>query len=182
MTTHWEQILKDRLQLYGHRNWLVIADSAYPAQSKEGIETIVADDEQTAVLAKVFSTLRTAKHVKPTIYIDKELRFVPEEDATGITSYREQLGNLLRHYNVRALPHDQIIATLDLLAKKFRVLLIKTNMCIPYTSVFLELECGYWDGQAETRLRAAMRARNGRQSTSKRSSERLMTSGVDART
>jgi hypothetical protein len=179
MMAQWEEILKDRLQLYGHRNWLVIADSAYPAQSKEGIETIVADEAQTAVLARVFSTLRAAKHVKPTIYVDKELRFVPEEDAKGITLYREELGNLLRHYNVRALPHEQIIAKLDLLAKKFRVLLIKTNMRIPYTSVFFELECGYWDGQAEMRLRTSM---NGGQRASKHSSERLMTSGVDAGT
>ena len=42
MKSNWEEVLKDRLQLYGHRNWLVIADSAYPAQSKQGIETIVA--------------------------------------------------------------------------------------------------------------------------------------------
>jgi len=27
MKSDWEQILKDRLQLYGHRNWFVIADS-----------------------------------------------------------------------------------------------------------------------------------------------------------
>src|SRR5438105_2938044 len=44
-----EEILKDRLQLYGHRNWLVIADSAYPAQSRPAIETIVAGEEQTRV-------------------------------------------------------------------------------------------------------------------------------------
>ena len=42
MKSNWEEVLKDRLQLYGHRNWLVIADSAYPAQSRPGIETIVA--------------------------------------------------------------------------------------------------------------------------------------------
>ena len=30
MKANWEEILKDRLQAYGHRNWLVIADSAYP--------------------------------------------------------------------------------------------------------------------------------------------------------
>jgi hypothetical protein len=174
MTLPWEEVLTERLQLYGHRNWLVVADSAYPAQAKEGIETIVADEEQTAVLTKVLSTLRAAKHVRPTVYVDRELTFVPEEDAAGVSSYREELEKLLRPYDVRALPHDQIITKLDLLAKKFRVLLIKTNMRIPYTSVFFELECGYWEGQAEMRLRAAMRWGNGRQPASKRSSERLI--------
>ena len=52
MKANWEEILKDRLQAYGHRNWLVIADSAYPAQSRAAIETIVADDDQSTVLER----------------------------------------------------------------------------------------------------------------------------------
>jgi len=37
MSAKWEDVLKDRLPLYGHRNWIVIADSAYPAQSSGGV-------------------------------------------------------------------------------------------------------------------------------------------------
>lgn len=165
MTSHWEEILKDRLQLYGHRNWVVIADSAYPAQSRQGIETIVANDEQTTVLARTFELLRQYKHVKPTIYTDEELSFVPEGDAPGITSYRRQLGFLFTDNRACALPHEEIISKLDQVAELFRVLLVKTNMRIPYTSVFFELECGYWNAQAEDRLRAAMRAGNGDRSS-----------------
>ena len=160
MSSTWEDVLKDRLQLFGHRNWLVIADSAYPAQSRQGLETIVADAEQTAALAKTFAILRGCKHIKPTIYTDKELTFVSEEDAPGITSYREQLDDLLRGYEVRALPHEEIISRLDRVGEMFRVLLIKTRMRIPYTSVFFDLECGYWNAQAEERLRAAMGSAN----------------------
>ena len=29
----WKTQLSERIALYGHRNWIVIADSAYPAQS-----------------------------------------------------------------------------------------------------------------------------------------------------
>jgi hypothetical protein len=29
-------------------------------------------------------------------------------------------------------------------------------MTIPYTSVFFELDCGYWDADAEQRLRQAI--------------------------
>jgi len=36
------------------------------------------------------------------------------------------------------------------------VLVIKTDMTIPYTSVFFELDCGYWDSDAEKRLREGM--------------------------
>jgi len=161
MTSDWEQILKERLQLYGHRNWIVIADSAYPAQSRQGIETIVVNDEQTTVLARTFEILHESKHIQPTIYTDEELSFVPESDAPGVTSYRKQLGLLFKDNEARALPHEEIISRLDRVAEIFRVLLVKTNMRIPYTSVFLELECGYWNAKAEDRLRAAMRAGNG---------------------
>ena len=95
MNANWEEILKDRLQLYGHRNWLVIADAAYPAQSRQAIETIVANEEQTTVLERTNTILSGCKHIKPNIYTDEELAFVREEDAPGIRSYRERLGRLL---------------------------------------------------------------------------------------
>jgi len=63
MKSNWEEILKDRLQLYGHRNWFVIADSAYPAQSRPGIETIVADEEQTTILDRALAILHASKHI-----------------------------------------------------------------------------------------------------------------------
>lgn len=158
MTSIWQDLLKDRLQLFGHRNWLVIADSAYPAQSGRGIETVVVDEEQTTALATTFAILGEFKHIKPIIYTDRELMFVPEEDAPGVTLYRKQLADLLKGYEARALSHEEIISKLDRIGETFRVLLIKTKMQIPYTSIFFSLECGYWNAQAEDRLRAAMRA------------------------
>lgn len=159
MKTDWQQTLKDRLPLYGHRNWIVIADSAYPAQSRGGIETIVADGEQTTVLERTLALIGQCNHVKPTIFTDKELALVPEADAPGVSSYREQLATLLKGQEASVLPHDEIIAMLDRVGETFRVLLIKTNMCIPYTSVFLQLECGYWNADAEKRLRAGMKSK-----------------------
>src|ERR1035438_9471160 len=158
MNPNWEEILKDRLQAYGHRNWLVIADSAYPAQSRQAIETIVADEEQTAVLERAFVILGRCKHIRPNIYTDDELRFVREQDAPGISSYREKLGSLLKGHEVRVLPHEEIISRLDRAGELFRVLVVKTNVRIPYTSVFFELDCGYWNAQAEKKLRAAMKS------------------------
>ncbi len=144
MTSNWEEILSDRLQLFGHRNWLVIADSAYPAQTRQGVETIVADAEQPTVLSRALAMLDGCRHIKPTIYTDKELQFVSEQDATGITAYRQQFESLLKGNQMHSLPHEEIISKLDQVGEMFRVLVIKTNMRIPYTSVFFELECGYW--------------------------------------
>lgn len=166
---NWKEILKERLALYGHRNWLVIADSAYPAQSRQAIETIVVDDEQIAVLEQALAILRSCHHVIPNIYTDKELNFIGDDDAPGIDSYRQKLSALLKGHELRTLPHDEIISTLDRVGEKFRVLLIKTNMRIPYTSVFLELECGYWNTDAEERLRAVMRSKNGKRHTARAS-------------
>lgn len=162
MKPNWKDVLEDRLKLYGHRNWLVVADAAYPAQSRQAIETIVADEEQTTVLQHVLSLVRDCQHIKPKVYMDEELEFVREEEAPGVDAYRKKLGELVKRGELRALPHEEIIATLDRVGEKFRVLLIKTNMRIPYTSVFLEMECGYWNPEAEKRLRAAMHSANGK--------------------
>jgi hypothetical protein len=152
----WERKLRSVLPLVGHRNWIVVADSAYPAQSKPGLETIVADDEQIPVLRTVFEAITSAPHVRPRAHIDRELAFVPEDDAPGVNDYRRDLAEVLAGHAIEALPHEQIIHRLDAAAQLFRILVIKTDMTIPYTSVFFELDCGYWNSEAEQRLRQAI--------------------------
>ena len=53
----------------------------------------------------------------------------------------------------RSVPHEELIAKLDGAAKMFRILILKTDMTLPYTSVFVQLDCGYWISDAEKRLR-----------------------------
>jgi L-fucose mutarotase/ribose pyranase (RbsD/FucU family) len=154
----WEDELNTLLPLYGHRNWIVIADAAYPAQSRPGIETVVADAGQIEVARTVLDAVAASKHLRANIYLDRELEFVREEHAPGVTRYREQLAALLRSANKTTLPHEQIIAKLDETAQLFRVLIIKTEMTIPYTTVFFALDCGYWSAEAETQLQQAMAA------------------------
>jgi hypothetical protein len=57
--------------------------------------------------------------------------------------------------SAKELPHEEIIAKLDQTAQVFRVLVIKTELTIPYTSMFFELDCCYWTPEAEQRLRRA---------------------------
>jgi len=152
----WEGRLKELLPVFGHRNWIVVADSAYPAQSKPGIETIVAGEEQIHAVRKVLDAIAACKHIRANVYVDQELKFVGEADAPGVTAYRQQLNALLKGPSVKQLPHEQIIQKLDQSAQVFRILIVKTNMTIPYTSVFFELDCGYWNAGAEERLRQEM--------------------------
>jgi L-fucose mutarotase/ribose pyranase (RbsD/FucU family) len=144
------------LPLFGHRNWIVVADAAYPAQSKPGIETIVANADQVHVVRRVIEAILSCSHIRANVYADKELAFVEEIDAPGIAEYRKQLDAALYGAKVSHIPHDEIIHKLDLSAEVFRILIIKTDMTIPYTSVFFELDCGYWNAGAEERLRQAM--------------------------
>ena len=157
----WDSTLKRLLPLWGHRNWIVIADAAYPAQANPGIETIATGADHLLLLQTTLNAVRSIKHVRANIYLDLESKFVAEEDAPGITSYRQKLGRLLARQESHALPHEQIIAKLDESGNLFRVLILKSTLAIPYTSVFLELDCGYWSREAEERLRLSMGRRNG---------------------
>lgn len=155
-TPDWEKRLIESLPLFGHRNWIVVADSAYPAQSSPGIETIVASASQFEVVQAAVNAIAASTHVKALIHLDQELAHVPESDAPGVDDYRRQLEALLSSSHVDHMPHDEIIARLDQASRVFRVLIFKTPMTIPYTSVFFELDCRYWTADAEHRLRHTM--------------------------
>jgi len=152
----WKEKLQQELPLLGHRNWIVVADSAYPLQTAPGIETIYVDADQLEVVRGVIAELAKTKHVKPTIYTDAEMKFVAEKNAPGISAYRDALEKILANQPAQVLPHEQIIAKLDEAGKTFKVLLIKTTLTKPYTSVFFQLQCGYWNADSEAELRKAM--------------------------
>src|ERR1700681_867057 len=152
----WRVRLQEELPLRGHRNWITVVDSAYPLQTSAGIETINTDADQLEVVKAVLDQLAQARHVRPVIFTDAELKAVPESDAEGVTAYRKALTNLLGKAEAQSLPHEEIISKLDEAGKTFHILVLKTTLTIPYTSVFIRLECGYWSADAEKRLREAI--------------------------
>jgi hypothetical protein len=154
--TPWQENLKEQLPMLGHRNWIVVADSAYPLQIAPGIETIYANADQVEVVKGVLDALGKTKHVKPTIYTDAEMKFVAEKNAPGMGAYCDSLMKVLAGQPVQVLPHEQIIGKLDEAGKTFKVLIIKTPLVLPYTSVFFQLECGYWNAASEKELRDAI--------------------------
>ena len=149
----WESRFKRLLPLYGHRNWIVVADSAYPAQSNPGIETVFTGGDHTEVLKKVLEAIGASIHVRAHVYVDAELKQVAEEDAPGVSALRKEMTRLLAGKNTRELAHEEIIVRLDRAGKLFSILILKSTLAIPYSSVFLELDCGYWSEEAEERLR-----------------------------
>jgi hypothetical protein len=154
----WRTTLAQELPLLGHRNWIVIVDSAYPLQTSSGIETIETNSEQIEVVREVLGQLSRAPHVEPTVYTDAELPFIPEQDSHGITAYRGDLKAALGNREVHSLPHQELIDTLDKVGKTFHILVLKTRLALPYTSVFLQLDCKYWGADNEQKLREAMKS------------------------
>lgn len=153
----WRATLDERLPLLGHRNWIVVADSAYPWPASTGIDTVDTGSDHIEVLRGVLEAVAKSRHVRPGVLLDAELPFVAEAHAPGVTAYREALAAALAGEATRSLPHEEIIALLDEAGRLFRVLLLKTTLTLPYTSVFVRLECGYWSEEAETALRAALK-------------------------
>ena len=77
----WKNIVRMRAAEYGHRNWIVVADSAYPAQSRGGIETVLTNADHLDVTEFVLDELSKQKHVRPVVYTDAELPHVSAKDA-----------------------------------------------------------------------------------------------------
>lgn len=156
----WKAEVADALPLLGHRNWILIVDSAYPLETSRGIETVETNSDQLSVVRSVLDSIHSSRHVRPVITLDSELAFVPDQDAPGASAYRAQIGKLLQGYDVQSQPHEAILKAIDKEGKVFRILVLKTNAAIPYTSVFIRLDCKYWSADAEKRLRAKMGTAN----------------------
>jgi D-ribose pyranose/furanose isomerase RbsD len=154
----WQTRLGQIMPLLGHRNWIMIVDSAYPLQSSAGVETLETNTDQMEVIRTVLDIVGNSIQVRPIVYMDAELPFVPEKDAPGVTAYREGIKNLLKGRTITSLPHEQIIAKVDEVGKTFHIVILKTTMTVPYTSVFLQLNCKYWSDEAEAHMRKAMSA------------------------
>jgi hypothetical protein len=153
----WMDTVTAYLPALGHRNWIVVADSAFPLQISPGIETIVTGEDHFAVLEKVLEAVDGAKHVQPKIWLDKELSFVPEDLAPGADEARRRLEEMLKGRGAAPVLHADLIARLDEVGRTFKIVMVKTTLAVPYTTVFLELDCGYWGPDAEAKMREKMK-------------------------
>ncbi len=154
----WRAKLAEAMPLMGHRNWILVVDSAYPLQISPGVETVETNDGQIDVVRTVLGAIERSSQVRPVVFMDAELPFITDEDAPGVTTYRTEIMPLLADYPLEQKPHEKIIADVDEAGKTFHVLVLKTNMTIPYTSVFIRLDCKYWTADQEKSLRSKMAA------------------------
>ena len=152
----WQAKVNEDLPLLGHRNWILIVDSAYPLQSSPAVETVETGADQIDVVRYVLGAINKSIHVRPDIFMDAELPYVQEEDALGTSAYRDAIAKLLDGQDIQSELHEHLISEVDEAGRLVHVLVLKTRLAVPYSSVFIRLNCKYWGDDAEERLRSKM--------------------------
>jgi D-ribose pyranose/furanose isomerase RbsD len=149
----WRDALMAHTSQLGYRNWIVVAEASFPAHSRPGVRQITANDEIPAVVDEVLKTLEQTEHVTPHIFVAREMQAVENDYAPGIDEFRKQLAGALRSRETTQLEQQSLMTLMEDANKSFEVLVIRTNTALPYTSVFMELQPGYWNSDSESRLR-----------------------------
>ena len=149
----WRDELAMRTSQLGYRNWIVIAEASFPAHSRPGVRQVTADQEIPAVVDEVLRTLERTEHVTPRIFVSREMRAVENDYAPGIDDFRKRLETAMHAHETTELEHQSLMTLMEDTTKSFEVLVIRTPTALPYTSVFMELQPGYWNADSESALR-----------------------------
>jgi D-ribose pyranose/furanose isomerase RbsD len=151
----WEKQFDEQLSLIGHRNWIMVVDKAFPQQP--GMQTINTGENLLPVLEKVLQKIQSSAHVKPVVFNDAELHYINDSLAKGAENFKMQLKKVLNGIAAEPILHDSVFVQMSSAAKLFTITVLKTEEVIPYSSVFIQLDCGYWDAHQEKRLRQLMK-------------------------
>ncbi len=149
----WQSAVQRQAGQLGYRNWIVIAEASFPAHSRPGIRQVSAPVDVPEALDYVLTTLEHTESVRPQVYVPRELRSVENDFAPGIDELRKKIEASLHGHETTELDQQSLLTLLEDANRSFDVLVIRTTTALPYSSVFLELQPGYWDVDSETRLR-----------------------------
>lgn len=149
----WKASVNHQVAQLGYRNWIVVAEASFPAHSRAGVRQVTANAEVPEVVDYVLNALEQTQHVRPRIYLTRELRAVENDFAPGIDELREKINTSLHGHEATELDQQSLLTLLESANQSFDVLVIRTPTALPYSSVFLELQPGYWDAESEQRLR-----------------------------
>ncbi len=149
----WKAEVDHQTSQFGYRNWIVIAESSFPALNREGLRQVNAQAEVPEVADYVLHALERTESVRPQIYLARELRSVENDFAPGIDELRKLLKTSLHGHETTEIDQQSLMTLLRETQKHYEVLVVRTQSTLPYSSVFLELRPGYWDAESEDRLR-----------------------------
>ncbi len=149
----WQAAVDRQAAQLGYRNWIVIAEASFPAHSRPGIRQVNASVDIPEALDYVLNALEQTENVRPHVYVTRELRSVENDFAPGIEDLRKKLKGSLHGHEPAELDQQSLLTLLEDANRSFDVLVVRTPTALPYSSVFLELQPGYWDVDSEMRLR-----------------------------
>lgn len=149
----WRGAVDRQAAQLGYRNWIVLAEASFPAQSRPGVRQVNAPVEVPEALDYVLHALEQTEDVRPQVYVTRELRSVENDFAPGIDELRKRIKASLHGHETTELDQQSLLTLLEDANRSFDVLVIRTQSALPYSSVFLELQPGYWDEASESRLR-----------------------------
>ena len=152
----WQDEFQQKLPLLGHRNWVLVVDKAFPLQSANGMTVINTGEQLPEVLKYVMGSISTSTHVKPIVFTDLEFAQISEDLSPGVDSLKKSIDASLKNYPQNTLLHNDVFGKLDSASSLFEVLVLKTESTIPYSSVFIQLDCAYWSAEKEQKLRGKM--------------------------
>lgn len=152
----WRDQLRTNLATLGARNWIVIAESSFPSYTGAGVSTMTTSQSSPEIFLQVLDSLERGGYVQPRIMVASELSGIEESYAPGIKRYRSQINNLLPGRMHFELPARIINGQIEDAIKQFKVLVIKTSTTLPYSNIYIELDSGYWNTDAETALRTKL--------------------------
>lgn len=147
----WRERLREMLPVMGHRNWIIVGDAAMP--SMVGVETLATGEPLTTVLDEVLRQIAECGHVKALCRLDAELDHLDDFATPGVGEFRAEIVRRLAGLQAVAVDHADLLEEVSEAAKTYAVAMFKTESRIPYTSVFIELGCGYWSEQQEAAFR-----------------------------
>lgn len=150
---NWQSAVGQQAAQLGYRNWIVIAEASFPAQNRPGIHQVNASVDVPEALDYVLRALEQTETLRPQIYLTRELRSVENDFAPGIETHRKHLKSALHGHETTELDQQSLLTLMEDANRSFDVLVIRTQSALPYASVFIELQPGYWDATAEGRLR-----------------------------
>ncbi len=153
----WKGNVNRQVNQLGNRNWIVVCEASFPAHNRPGFRQVNANEEIPEVVDYVLNALEETQNVRPKIFQTRELRVVENDFAPGIDQMRERIDSSLHGHESTELDQQSLLTLIESANERFDVLVIRTPTALPYTSVFLELQPGYWDAESEDRLRERIR-------------------------
>jgi L-fucose mutarotase/ribose pyranase (RbsD/FucU family) len=150
---NWQAAVARQAGQLGYRNWIVISEASFPAHSRQGVRQVNSSASIPETLDYVLKVLEQTENLRPQIYVTRELRAVENDFAPGVDDLRKKLQSSLHGHETTELEQQSLLTLMEDATRSFDVLVIRTPTALPYSSVFLELQPGYWDVDSETRLR-----------------------------